>query len=71
MFLVREALGRDPGQFGDFVRARHRVRMPVVLSRAGTKGEGRRMKVEGSRLKGDGRISDGKRRGFVLGLAAT
>ena len=34
VFLVREALGRDPGQFGDFVRARHRVRMPVVLSRA-------------------------------------
>lgn len=33
VFLLREALGRDPGEFGDFVRARKSVRVPVVLSR--------------------------------------
>ena len=33
VFLLREALERDPGEFGDFVRARKSVRLPVVLSR--------------------------------------
>lgn len=33
VFLLREALGRAPGEFGDFVRARKAVRLPVVLSR--------------------------------------
>jgi integron integrase len=33
VFLLREALDRDPGDFGDFARARPTLRMPVVLSR--------------------------------------
>ena len=33
VFLLREGLGRDPGEFGDFARARRSVRLPVVLSR--------------------------------------
>lgn len=33
VFLLREALERDPGEFGDFVRAARTVRVPVVLSR--------------------------------------
>ncbi|MBI1176065.1 integron integrase [bacterium] len=32
-FYFREIEGRDPGHFGDFVRARRRVRVPVVLNR--------------------------------------
>jgi len=33
VFLLREGLEREPGQFGDFVRARPSLRIPVVLSR--------------------------------------
>lgn len=33
VFLLREALERDPGEFGDFTRARQPLRIPVVLSR--------------------------------------
>jgi integron integrase len=33
VFLLREALGKEPGDFGDFARARRPVRVPVVLSR--------------------------------------
>jgi len=33
VFLLREALGKDPGEFGDFTRAAKHERMPVVLSR--------------------------------------
>jgi hypothetical protein len=33
VFLLREALARDPGEFGDFTRARKPVRMPDVLTR--------------------------------------
>ena len=33
VFLLREGLEREPGQFGDFVRARPSWRIPVVLSR--------------------------------------
>ena len=33
VFLLREALGHDLGDFGDFTRARKIVRVPVVLSR--------------------------------------
>lgn len=33
VFLLREALGRDLGDFGDFTRARKMIRIPVVLSR--------------------------------------
>jgi len=33
VFLLREGLEREPGQFGDFVRARQPLRIPVVLSR--------------------------------------
>lgn len=33
VFLLREALERDPGEFGDFARARPSLRIPVVLSR--------------------------------------
>jgi integron integrase len=33
VFLLREALGREPGEFGDFARARKTLRVPVVLSR--------------------------------------
>jgi integron integrase len=33
VFLLREALGREPGEFGDFARARKTARIPVVLSR--------------------------------------
>ena len=31
---LRDVEGRDPGDFGDFVRARRRTRVPVVLNRA-------------------------------------
>jgi integron integrase len=34
VFLLREALGREPGDFGGFQRAQPRRAMPVVLSRA-------------------------------------
>jgi integron integrase len=33
VFLLREALGREVGDFGDFLRARPRRSVPVVLSR--------------------------------------
>jgi integrase len=33
VFVLREALARDPGEFGDFTRARKPVRMPDVLTR--------------------------------------
>ena len=33
VFLLREGLERDPGEFGDFARARKSVNLPVVLSR--------------------------------------
>jgi site-specific recombinase XerD len=33
VFLLREGLEREPGEFGDFVRAEQTRRMPVVLSR--------------------------------------
>jgi integron integrase len=33
VFLLREALAREPGEFGDFARARQSLRIPVVLSR--------------------------------------
>ena len=33
MFLLREVEGKELGDFGDFTRARRRLRMPVVLSR--------------------------------------
>ncbi len=33
VFLLREALARDPGDFRDFARARASIRIPVVLSR--------------------------------------
>ncbi len=33
VFLLREVEGKEPGDFGEFTRARPRVRMPVVLSR--------------------------------------
>lgn len=33
VFFLREALERDPGEFGDFVRAERSFRVPVVLSR--------------------------------------
>lgn len=33
VFFLREALERDPGEFGDFARARKPVRMPDVLTR--------------------------------------
>jgi integron integrase len=33
VFLLREALESDPGDFGDFVRARQSLRVPIVLSR--------------------------------------
>jgi integron integrase len=33
VFLLREALGQDLGDFGDFTRARKITRVPVVLSR--------------------------------------
>ena len=33
-FLLREALGREVGNFGDFLRARPRRSVPVVLSRS-------------------------------------
>ena len=33
VFLLREALGQDLGEFGDFARARPSVRIPVVLAR--------------------------------------
>jgi len=33
VFLLREALERDPGDFGDYARARPSLRLPVVLSR--------------------------------------
>jgi integron integrase len=33
VFLLREALDREPGEFGDFARARPSLRIPVVLSR--------------------------------------
>jgi integron integrase len=32
VFLLREALGRELGDFSDFVRARRQIRVPVVLS---------------------------------------
>jgi integrase len=32
-FYFREVEGRDLGDFSDFVRARRRVRVPVVLNR--------------------------------------
>ena len=34
VFYFREVEGRDLGDFGDFVRARKRTRVPVVLNRA-------------------------------------
>ena len=33
VFLLREGLERDPGEFGDFTRARKSINLPVVLSR--------------------------------------
>ncbi len=33
MFLLREALGRELGDFSDFTRARQRLKIPVVLTR--------------------------------------
>jgi integron integrase len=33
VFLLREALERDPGEFGDYARARKIERLPVVLTR--------------------------------------
>jgi integron integrase len=33
VFLRREALAQEPGEFGDFARARKLLRIPVVLSR--------------------------------------
>ena len=36
VFLLREALERDPGEFRDYTRARPVERLPVVLSRAFT-----------------------------------
>jgi integron integrase len=33
VFLLREALERDPGEFGDYARARKIQRLPVVLTR--------------------------------------
>jgi integron integrase len=33
VFLLREGLEREPGEFGDFQRARPSLRIPVVLSR--------------------------------------
>jgi len=33
VFLLREALAKDPGEFGDYARARRPLRVPVVLSR--------------------------------------
>lgn len=33
VFVLREGLGREPGEFGDYVRARKPARLPVVLSR--------------------------------------
>jgi len=32
-FLLREVEGKELGDFGEFTRARRRLRMPVVLSR--------------------------------------
>jgi integron integrase len=34
VFYLREVVGKEPGDFSDFARARRRVRVPVVLSRA-------------------------------------
>jgi len=33
VFFLREVMGREPGDFSDFARARRRVRVPVVLNR--------------------------------------
>ena len=33
VFLLREGLERDPGEFGDFTRARKSINLPVVLTR--------------------------------------
>ncbi len=33
VFLLRDSLGKPPGDFSDFVRARRRERVPVVLSK--------------------------------------
>lgn len=37
VFLLREGLGRDPGDFSDFARAASKRRVPVVLSREETR----------------------------------
>ncbi|HRZ84387.1 MAG TPA: integron integrase [Candidatus Hydrogenedentes bacterium] len=37
VFFLREAEGKEPGNFGDFTRARRRLRVPVVLSREETR----------------------------------
>jgi hypothetical protein len=34
VFFLREVEGKEVGDFSDFVRARRRIRVPVVLSRA-------------------------------------
>lgn len=34
VFLYRQVLEVDPGQFGDFIRAKVKIKLPVVLTRA-------------------------------------
>ena len=38
VFLFREVLKNDPGDFGDFIRAKARKRLPVVLTRDEVRG---------------------------------
>lgn len=67
VFLLREALGRTLGDFGDFTRARRVTRMPVVLTRE----ECRRLfaALEGStRLMAELMYGGGLRLTELLGL---